>query len=224
MSIKDVIKKSFLEGMDKAMPSLGTIIFCLVAALIIGCYIFLIYRIVTSDAFYSKNFNISLILITVITASIILTIQSSVIVSLGMVGALSIVRFRTAVKDPLDLVFLFWAISGGIIAGTNMIVLAIAVSAIITVVLVIYCIIPKSSRTNIYLSVNAEESVNLEEVRSILSKADPFYKIQSRNLAGGGMTFTAEMRLKEPDELMKSIKAVKGVISVSAVSNSGNTL
>ena len=120
MSIQDVLKKSFLQGFQNTNLSMKTVALLLVAAGVLGIYLFFVYRIMTANTFYSKNFNVSLIMMCVITTAIIVTIQSSVVVSLGMVGALSIVRFRTAVKDPLDLIFMFWSISIGIICGAGM--------------------------------------------------------------------------------------------------------
>ena len=107
MSFKDIFKKSFLEGFSSTEINTETIAAALAIASALALYIFLVYRVLTRKTFYSKSFNISLAGITVITAALILTMQSSVVLSLGMVGALSIVRFRTAIKDPMDLMFLF---------------------------------------------------------------------------------------------------------------------
>ena len=114
MGFNDVLKKSFVQATTESM-SRGSAIAALAAACFIAVYIFFIYQVVTRKAFYNKNFNISLVALSLITTAIILSIQSSVVISLGMVGALSIVRFRTAVKEPMDLVFLFWSISVGIL-------------------------------------------------------------------------------------------------------------
>ena len=113
MSFKDIFKKSFLEGFASTEITTLTVVTALGVACLLALYIFFVYR----KTFYSKNFNITLAGVTVITASLILTMQSSVVLSLGMVGALSIVRFRTAIKEPMDLMFLFWSISVGIICS-----------------------------------------------------------------------------------------------------------
>ena len=127
MKFADIFKKSFLEGYSNVELSSTQIIIALAIACVISLYIFYTYRIMTRRTFYSKNFNISLVAMCLITAAIIITIQSSVVVSLGMVGALSIVRFRTAIKDPMDLVFLFWSISVGIICGAGLSQISMAV-------------------------------------------------------------------------------------------------
>ena len=111
MNISDIFKKSFLEGFSAQDINIYTTVVVMLITAALALYIFLVYKVLTRKTFYSKNFNIALAGITLIVAGIILTIQSSIVVSLGMVGALSIVRFRTAVKDPMDLMFLFWSIS-----------------------------------------------------------------------------------------------------------------
>jgi len=224
MSIKDVLKNSFLENIGEQVPTRESLVVCLMIAFLLGCYIYFIYWIMTSDTFYSKGFNTSLILVTVITASIILTIQSSVVVSLGMVGALSIVRFRTAVKEPMDLAFLFWAISGGIMAGTGMVELIIFLSVIITIIVVLYCMIPKTKKPIILLSVSTDSGLDIEEIKELLVEYDSKYHIQSRNLTGNSRVYTVEMKTKDPDALMKNLMDIKGVSAVSAVSNKGNVI
>ena len=133
MSFSDIFKKSFLEGYSTIELGTKGIIVALCFSLVLGLYIFFCYRLLTRRTFYSKNFNISLVCMSLITTAIILTIQSSVVVSLGMVGALSIVRFRTAIKEPMDLVFLYWAISVGIICGAGLSEIAIILSLVVTV-------------------------------------------------------------------------------------------
>ena len=142
MTFEDIFKKSFLEGYSTIEINTATILVALFFSLILGLYIFFCYRVMTRRTFYSRNFNISLVALTLITSAIILTIQSSVVVSLGMVGALSIVRFRTAIKDPMDLVFLFWAISVGIICGAGLSEIAILSSLAVTLVLYVLNLVP----------------------------------------------------------------------------------
>ena len=142
MSFKDVFKKSFLEGFTRYDATPENILIVFAISSFFALYIFFAYRILTRRTFYSKSFNISLPALVLITAGIILTIQSSVVVSLGMVGALSIVRFRTAVKDPMDLVFLFWAISTGIICGAGLAQIACVLCFVLTIVLAVFDRIP----------------------------------------------------------------------------------
>lgn len=126
MSFKDVFKNSFMNSVNMADLSVSQIVTIFGVTLLFALYIFFIYRILTRKNFYNKSYNTALAAVALITAAVIITIQSSIVVSLGMVGALSIVRFRTAVKDPLDLVFMFWALAIGIICGVGLSVIPVS--------------------------------------------------------------------------------------------------
>ena len=130
MSFSDIFKKDFLASYTSDTISVPHIAAVLLITAVIAFYIFMTYRLVTKKTFYSKNFNIALAAIAVITAAIILAVQSSIVISLGMVGALSIVRFRTAIKEPMDLCFLFWSIAVGICCGAHMTEVALVLSAV----------------------------------------------------------------------------------------------
>ena len=132
MSFKDIFKESFLSGYASMEITARVVAVSLLTTCLLALYIFLAYRVVTRKTFYSQSFGIALAGIAVITAAVILTIQSSIVVSLGMVGALSIVRFRTAIKDPMDLMFLFWSISVGIICGAGLSYIAAVLSLVLT--------------------------------------------------------------------------------------------
>lgn len=220
MSVKDVIKKSFLEGFGSTDLSLRGMLLCLAAAALLGIFIYMVYRIVTVNTFYSKTFNLSLMLLCVITAAIILTIQSSVIVSLGMVGALSIVRFRTAVKEPLDLIFLFWSISAGIISGAGMVGLAIAVSVLVTGLLFVFYQIPEQ-RKSMLLAVNVETYEKTAQVLEIVKKYDAHYGEKSRNMAKGRVDMLLEIRLKDYEPLLQELNIMEGIQSVSLIAHKG---
>lgn len=141
MSFKDIFKKSFLEGFASTEITTLTVVTALGVACLLALYIFFVYRVVTRKTFYSRNFNITLAGVTVITASLILTMQSSVVLSLGMVGALSIVRFRTAIKDSRDTVYIFWSIIVGICCGVGDYAVACIGSAVtFAVILLLGCI------------------------------------------------------------------------------------
>lgn len=142
MNFSDVIKKSVLEGFSYADLSTAKIITTLLITFLIAVYIFFVYKKITKSAFYFKNFNVSMAIISVVTAGIILAMQSSIVISLGMVGALSIVRFRTAIKDPMDLLFLFWSIGTGIICGAGLYKIAIILAVLVTVGILILDMLP----------------------------------------------------------------------------------
>ena len=132
MSFSEIFKKSFLDGYASTDINIYTAAIAMIITSVLALYVFVVYRVLTRKTFYSKNFNISLAAVALITSGIILTIQSNIVVSLGMVGALSIVRFRTAIKDPMDLVFLFWSIAIGIICGVGLAEIAIMMSLVLT--------------------------------------------------------------------------------------------
>ena len=178
---------------------------------------------VTANTFYSKSFNVSLILMCVITTAIIITIQSSVVVSLGMVGALSIVRFRTAVKDPLDLIFMFWSISVGIICGAGMIGLAAILSVASTVLVLVFYHLPEI-RQSLILVVNASDNDCADAVYATVKKYDRHYHVKSRNLTAENVDFLMEIRVKDSEGLLKEMNRIKGVTSVSLVAHRGESV
>lgn len=223
MSVQDVIKKSFLQGLQNNSLSMKEIAVILVAAGLLGIYVFFIYRILTTNTFYSKSFNVSLILMCVITASIIIAIQSSVVVSLGMVGALSIVRFRTAVKDPLDLIFMFWSISIGIICGAGMPGLAVILSLGATFLVLVFYRLPEVRRSML-LVINSDTNDCAETVFETVAKYDKHYSVKSRNLSRENVDFLLEIRVKDYEQMLKELHEIKGVTSVSVAEQRGEAV
>ena len=220
MSFKDIFKKSFLEGYAGSEIGLTTIVAALAVAAALALYIFLVYRVVTRKTFYSKSFNISLAGITVITAALILTMQSSVVLSLGMVGALSIVRFRTAIKDPMDLMFLFWSISVGIICGAGLAQIAVLLSIVLTLGILILDQMPVAKAPMI-LVVNATDLHVEKKLTSVTVNFDKHYSVKSRNMTASNLDLIIELRTAQGAELVEQIMAVEGVISASLLSHDG---
>ena len=184
MGFKDVFKKSFLEGFTSMDITTGKIAATLIVTALLALYIFAIYRLVTRKVFYSKNFNISLAVMSLITAAIILAMQSNLVISLGMVGALSIVRFRTAIKDPMDLAFLFWSISIGIICGAGLYEIALVTSVGVTVFILVLDMLPVG-KAPMMLVVNSSEMNGEKAVLDVVGKYARYYKVKSRNLSKG---------------------------------------
>ena len=223
MTFKDIFKKSFLEGFASAEITTPTVIVALGIACVLALYIFFVYRVVTRKTFYSKNFNITLAVITVITAALILTMQSSVVLSLGMVGALSIVRFRTAVKDPLDLAFLFWAISVGIICGATLFEVAFVVSILITVVMLALHFVP-NVKPALLLIVSTTSSSCLGDLELVLKNHTRFYKIKSRNVTSGGMNLIVELKTNQENTLLDAVQAVTSVTTATLMEHDGEVI
>lgn len=220
MSFKDIFKKSFLEGYSGTEFTLPTILIALAIASALALYIFLVYRVATRKTFYSKGFNISLAGVTVITTAIIMTMQSSVVLSLGMVGALSIVRFRTAIKDPMDLMFLFWAISVGIICGAGLAQVAVILSVVVTLAIVILSRFPVAKAPMI-LIVNSSKIDIEDAVISQVKKAAKHYEIKSRNMTENSLDLVIELRTSLGSELVKNVMQLDGVTSASLLSHDG---
>lgn len=220
MSFKDIFKKSFLEGFAGSEINLTTIVAAIAIASAMAFYIFLVYRVLTRKTFYSKNFNISLAGITVITAALILTMQSSVVLSLGMVGALSIVRFRTAIKDPIDLMFLFWSISVGIICGAGLAQVAVILSIVMTVGVLILDQLPVA-RAPMILVVNASDLDAEERVEALVTAYDKHFKVKSRNMTASSLDMIIELRTNKGGELVRSIMKEEGILSASLLSHDG---
>lgn len=220
MSYTDVFKKSFLEGYASSTLSIKYIIACMIVTLLIAVYIFILYRLINRQSFYNKNFNISLLAMALITAAIILTIQSSIIISLGMVGALSIVRFRTAVKDPMDLVFLFWSISVGIVCGAGFAVIAVIVSVVLSCALLLADWLPIAKAPQILL-VNTNTFENEDGIMEIVKKYCSLYKVKARNLTKDHLDMAIEVRVKEEGTLVMELMEMEQVVSASLVSHDG---
>ncbi len=219
-NFSDIFKKSFLEGFTGGDISTGRIIATLCVTAAIAVYIFIIYRVITRKTFYSKTFNVSLVALAVITSAIILAMQSNLVISLGMVGALSIIRFRTAIKDPMDLVFLFWAISIGIICGAGLYEIAVFTSLLVTVGIIVLDMIP-TSKAPMILVVNASDLEAEAAVLSAVKSAGKVCKVKSRNFSAGHLDMIIEVRVKKEAELVKAVSEIEGVSSVSLIAHDG---
>lgn len=220
MSFKDIFKKSFLEGFATVELNGRVIFAALGIAAVLALYIFFVYRIMTRKTFYSRNFGIALVGVALITAALILTMQSSVVISLGMVGALSIVRFRTAIKDPLDLMFLFWSISVGIICGAGLAQIAVILSVGLTVGILLLEKLPVAKAPMI-LVVNADGLDAEERVCAAVAGFSKHYSVKSRNVTAGAVDLVLELRTAQGAELVKAVNALEGIRSVSLMSHDG---
>ena len=220
MSFKDIFKKSFLEGFSSSEIGTTTVLVALAIACVLAVYIFFVYRVITRKTFYSKSFNISLAGITVITAALILTMQSSVVLSLGMVGALSIVRFRTAIKDPMDLMFLFWSISVGIISGAGLAQVAVILSVVVTVGVIVLNQLPVA-RAPMILVINSSKLDAENEVIEVVKEFSKHISVKSRNLTQDSLDFIVELRTDRGQELVLKVKEIEGINSVSLLSHDG---
>ncbi len=222
ISIRDIIKKSFLEGYSAKDINLEVVIFTILFTALIAAYIFAVYKRMCRKTFYSREFNISLVGVALIVAAIIITIQSSIVVSLGMVGALSIVRFRTAIKNPLDLMFLFWSISTGIICGAGFAEYAVVLAVALTIIVMLLDHFP-TGKAPIILVVNADTLELEKSILDVVSEYSKHYTVKARNIYSSSLDLTIEITSKDVSELLKKLSSIEGVKGVSALAHDGET-
>lgn len=223
MSIKDVVKNSFINQIAASDISATSIIMVMLITAVLALYIFCVYRIMCKRAFYSKTFAITLVIVALITALIILAIQSSVVISLGMVGALSIVRFRTAIKDPLDIAFIFWSISVGIICGAHLYNVAVIGSIFVTIVLVAIQLIP-GLKPALLLVVNAKGEASLKDLESLIESETTYYKIKSRSINSSEIDIIAEVRTKDEQAFIQKLSQFEGINSATIMLHDGEVI
>lgn len=220
MSFSDIFKKSFLDGFSSTDINVYTAAAAMLAASMIAMYIFVVYRVITRKTFYSKNFNISLACLTLIVSAIILTIQSSIVVSLGMVGALSIVRFRTAIKDPMDLTFLFWSIAAGIICGVGLAEIAVMLSLFLTVGIFVLENLPVAKAPMI-LVVNTADLKSEKRILEIVKRHAKHPTVKSRNITRTALDLVIELRTETGSDLVQEILEESAVVSASLMAHDG---
>lgn len=223
MSVKDVIKNSFLEQFGGSDISPTTIITVLLITAVLGIYILSVYRVMTKRSFYQKSFATTLVVVALVTSLIILAIQSSVVISLGMVGALSIVRFRTAIKDPLDIAFIFWSISVGIICGAHLYSVAIIGSIVVTIVMVAIQLLP-NVKPVLLLVINADNSVSLKDLEAMIGDNTSFYRVKSRNVTASELDIIAEIRTNDEQDFIKKLSEYKGINNATIMLHDGEII
>lgn len=220
MTFNDIFKSSFLENVSSI--SALDMILTIVLSFVIGLFIFLVYKKTYRGVMYSAGFGTTLIALTMITATVILAVTSNVVLSLGMVGALSIVRFRTAIKDPLDIAFLFWSIGAGIILAAGMIPLAIIGSVCIGIILLVF--VNRTSNTHPYMVVLGCIDHDAEvRAKEFLSKNVTRAITKSKSAVKGAIELSIEVRLREDDtDFINILSEMPGVNSAVLVSYNGD--
>ncbi len=220
MTFNDIFKSSFLENVTAI--SITDMAIALVLAFLVGMFIFLVYKKTFQGVMYSSSFGVTLVALTMITTLVILAVTSNVVLSLGMVGALSIVRFRTAIKEPLDIAFLFWSIAVGIVLAAGMIPLAVFGSVFIGVILLIF--VNRKSYSNPYILVlqckdHSAEKKAMDYLEDHVNKC----VTKSKTATAGLVELNLEVRLKEDDtDFVNELAAIDGVTSAVLVSYNGD--
>jgi uncharacterized membrane protein YhiD involved in acid resistance len=219
MSFSDIIKKSVLESFAATDMSARFVAVILIETFIIALYIFFVYRFMTRTSFYNKGYAVSMAMISVITAGIILAMQSNLVISLGMVGALSIVRFRTAIKEPMDLLFLFWSIGTGIVVGAGLFSMGVMIAVFVTVGLAFLNMVPALSSPE--LLVLKMDGAAEPSVMSIVKSGTTAFKVDSKSITKGATTLVIEVKTKDGSSLVNKIADVEGVISATLMHHEG---
>ncbi len=220
MSFQDIFKSSFLENV--ASISVLDMLMTVVLSFGIGLFIFLIYKKTYRGVMYSSGFGTTLVALTMITSIVILAVTSNVVLSLGMVGALSIVRFRTAIKEPLDIAFLFWAIGAGIILAAGMIPLAILGSVGIGLILLVF--VNRKTHTHPYMVVLNCDNHDVEvRAKEFLAQNVLRSTVKSKSAVRGAIEMNIEVRLKQDDtDFINILSEMQGVNSAVIVSYNGD--
>ena len=222
MTFNDIFKSSFLENVSEF--SILDALIGLAVALVIGLFIFIIYKKTLTGVLYSSGFALTLVGLSLVTTLVIMAVTSNVVLSLGMVGALSIVRFRTAIKEPVEIVFLFWSLAVGIVIGAGMIPLAVIGSAIIGVILLLFA--NRKIHNDPYILVTNCTDENAENaVMDILGKEAEHCVVKSKTVTTSGIELTAELCTKTASTaFVNAIAQLPGVETATLVSYNGEYL
>jgi uncharacterized membrane protein YhiD involved in acid resistance len=219
MTFNDIFKSSFLENVTSI--SMVDMIVAMVLAFAIGMFIFLVYKKTYQGVMYSSSFGVTLVALTMITTLVILAVTSNVVLSLGMVGALSIVRFRAAIKEPLDIAYLFWSIAVGIVLAAGMIPLAVFGSIVIGIFLLIFCN-RKSHLVPYIIVVSCEGHDSEVKVTDYIKAKTQKMTVKSKTAQKGSLELSIEVRLKEDNtDFINEIADMDGVTSAVLVSYNG---
>ena len=219
MSFSDIFKKNFLDNFTGNI-SIELVIITLLLGLIFSVIVFFTYKLTNKSTIYSRDFNITMSLISIVTAGVVLSMQANIVVSLGMVGALSIVRFRTAIKEPRDLLFLFWSISNGIIIGAGVYSLVFIMSIILIIGLFLYDLIP-NSRIPFLLVININNNSVSDKVENLFAENKIKYRIKSRNVSNDKIDIVYELYCKDSKDLFNELNKIKGIASFNLLSQDG---
>lgn len=222
MSFNDIFKSSFLESVSEF--SVIDTLLGMAVALVIGLFIFMIYKKTLTGVMYSSGFALTLVGLSLVTTLVIMAVTSNVVLSLGMVGALSIVRFRAAIKEPVEIVFLFWAIAVGIVIGAGMIPLAIIGSVIIGLILLLFA--NRKIHNNPYILVlNLADEPAEKNALIVLGQSVEYYVVKSKTVNAAGIELTAELRTKNATtQFVNQIQSIPGVKNATLVSYNGEYL
>ncbi|MBR6039985.1 MAG: DUF4956 domain-containing protein [Clostridia bacterium] len=219
MDLSTTLREIFNFSTNQVLPLLMTV----VLAFVIGLFVYLIYRLTFSGVIYSKTFNMSLVMLTMVTTMVILIMSNNVKLSLGMVGALSIVRFRTAIKDPIDTVFMFWAIAEGIVLGAGFYLAAI-VGAILIGVFMLLLASSKKKASLPYLLILHYEDRASKQVKAMVAQI-PYARVKSKTVQREGIELAVELRVRSSETgFVDKFLRVDGVYDATLIAHQGDMI
>ncbi len=219
MTFNDIFKSSFLESTTEF--SLLDVLLAMAFACVLGAFIYFVYKKTFQGVMYSSGFGITLVGLTMVTTLVILAVTSNVVLSLGMVGALSIVRFRAAIKEPFEIVFLFWALAVGIVIGAGMFLLAVVGSLIIGIILVVFARRKIGEHPYIIVLSCADGEAEIRALEA-LGSAVGKYVVKAKTVTATGIEISAEVTLKGDDTtFVTALGNLEGIASASLVTYNG---
>ena len=219
MDLSTTLREIFNFSTNQVLPLLVTV----VLAFVIGLFVYLIYRLTFSGVIYSKTFNMSLVMLTMVTTMVILIMSNNVKLSLGMVGALSIVRFRTAIKDPIDTVFMFWAIAEGIVLGAGFYLAAIVGAILIGVFMLLLASSKKKASLPYLLILHYEERAS-KQVKSMVAQI-PYARVKSKTVQREGIELAVELRIRSSETgFVDKFLRVDGVYDATLIAHQGDMI
>ncbi len=224
MSFISDILQSLFSTVGRDVAPLSTIIAVLLMVLVMATYEFLVYRFVTHRSIYNRQFHTAILVIPFFIAMIVMALQSNIVITLGTIGALAIIRFRTAIKDTTDMVYLLWSVFIGIACGCQLYESCILTSLMVTVILVILQLFgDKLMKNPFILVVNSSEDIE-DELDGIIKNNTKSYRLKSRNFTSNGVDYVYELSLKEPHKLTSEIHELKKVSEFSLLEYDSNDI
>lgn len=220
ITFNEIFKTGFLANFTNNVAT-TTIIITLGYAFIISIYVYMIYKLTSRGIIYSKKFNSTMALMSIVTAAVVLSMQANIVVSLGMVGALSIVRFRTAVKEPRDLLFLFWSISNGIVIGAQVYEIALILTVVLSFAMLFFDLIPEKRLPYLLVLNLNNKKQSLVGINKVLSENKIKYRVRSTNITTDNINIVYEFSVKKYNDLITKISALSYVKDVNLLTQDG---
>ncbi len=217
LSVSDIVKSSVLDTISTQLATLTPLkmVIALLMGFVVGVIIALVYRRAFRGVLYSPSFSLTLVMLTLITTPVVMCIKSNIALSMGMVGALSIVRFRTAVKDPMDTAYMFWALTMGILLGAELYLIALVVVLGISIIVLLMTFVKLPSATSYLLVLHYDEDAT-QDIQSILARIK-YRRLRSKTVTQNGAEMTVELRINERQDVISQMLGIDGVYDATLV-------